>query len=687
MKLDAHNYELVQERLTNLIATTARMDPKLLDPYENLIELGADSIILTDVNSYIREEFNVEIPLTLFFEQLTSVAEIVEYLYPRLAPEYFTRSIVQNMEETFNEKMDENTAYILNEYYNANQEIRIPRTEPLPRLETGNASLTQLFEQQLDVINNQIRLLSGNQIAASVSVDSQAPSIEESGIQQPAETVKEFIKHNEIKETARQSELQPYIPHKRLEMVKNQSNEKQQLHIEQLMESYTAKTKRSKQFAAKYRTSYADWRNISGFRPAIKEMVYQLVFEDSQGSHITDIDGNDYIDLTMDFGVSLFGHNAEFIKEAISKEMEKGFPLSLITELSGEVSQYICEFTGVERVSFFNSGTEAVMVAMRLARAATGKNKIVIFSGAYHGTFDGVLGMHPMNREKGAVSPIAGGILQSYVDDLFILDYDSPESLAFIEEHAHEIAAVMVEPVQSRRPDLQPREFLHQLRALTEKHQMKLIFDEMILGFRLGKGGAQQFFGIQADLVTYGKIVGGGMPIGIVAGKHEVMDCIDGGVWEYGDDSTPPNEDKRTFAGGTFCHHPLAMAAAKAVLLKIKEESDTIYPLINKRTAYLAEQLNAFFQEHEVPAEIIYCGSLFRFVLKGNMEMFYYHLLDKGVYIWEGRNCFLSTSHSDEDIEKIIKVVKDSCMQMKHVFFAKKVEGDSTSALKKSLYH
>ncbi len=696
--MDASNYELVVERLTQLIATTARMEPQDIDPYENLIELGADSIILTDVNSYIREEFGVEIPLTLFFERLTSVAEIAEYLVPQLAPEYFTKGSAQVQEPALASTLEASAPTPVQEAHPVRQEPQMAQMPQLPQLEAlpvteGPASdITQLFAQQLQIMNNQIRMLSGGQLAAAPAAsqtvaelataaaataataeatrEAAAPEIASREQQAAAAPKAEAAAQNDSTAPGHQ----PYIAHKRIETTKKQGNEKQQQHIQELMERYTAKTPGSKAFAAKYRLPYADWRNISGFRPAIKEMVYQLVFQNSQGAHITDIDGNDYIDLTMDFGVSLFGHNAEFIKEAISEEMTKGFPLSLITELSGEVAQYISEFTGVERVSFFNSGTEAVMVAMRLARAATGKDKIVIFSGAYHGTFDGVLGMHPMGREKDAVSPIAGGIMQNYVDDLFILDYDDPASLTFISEHADEIAAVMVEPVQSRRPDLQPREFLHQLRDLTANSGIKLIFDEMILGFRLGKGGAQEYFGIQADLVTYGKIVGGGMPIGIVAGKQEVMDCIDGGVWQYGDDSVPPYEDKRTFAGGTFCHHPLAMAAARAVLLKIREEADTIYPLINQRTKRLADELNAFFQEENVPAEIVYCGSLFRFVLKGNMEMFYYHLLDKGIYIWEGRNCFLSASHTDEDMDRIIKGVKDSCLAMKHVFFAKNEE-------------
>ncbi|CAM3276101.1 MULTISPECIES: non-ribosomal peptide synthetase [Saccharibacillus] len=688
-------YQMIEERLIQLIAKTARMEPHTLDTRENLIELGADSIILTDVNSYIREEFRVDIPLTLFFEELTSIAEIAAYIEPRYegnsaipaipdSPAFVpaadplpAAAAAAQAQDNLPPVHTPNQPFFPSplQYQPLPPASFSPHPPGLPAVETG---LTDLFARQLDIIHNQIQMLAGAAAPGMSPTKTAAPS---AGISASAAAVAPPAADRPsgvsvVSAAARPGQgtasPQPYVAHKPIDTHKKKLTETQDRHIAELMERYTAKTQQSKAFAAASRLPYADWRNISGFRPAIKEMVYQLVFKHSRGSHITDIDGNDYIDLTMDFGASLFGHNEPFIKEAIAEEMDKGFPLSLITDLSGEVAELICEFTGNERVSFFNSGTEAVMVAMRLARAATGRDKIVLFSGAYHGTFDGVLGMHPLHKGAGAASPIAGGIPQSYVNDLFVLDYDDPESLAFIERHAGEIAAVLVEPVQSRRPDLQPRAFLHKLRDLTRQADIKLIFDEMILGFRMGPGGAQAFFGVQADLVTYGKIVGGGMPIGIVAGRSDVMNGIDGGVWNYGDDSVPPDEDRRTFAGGTFCHHPLAMAAAKAVLLRIKDEADTLYEPINRRTRFLAERLNTFFEANEVPIHIVYCGSLFRFMLRGNLEMFYYHLLDQGVYIWEGRNCFLSAAHTDDDIDRVIEAVEKTCLRMKGVFFGTK---------------
>lgn len=168
------------------------------------------------------------------------------------------------------------------------------------------------------------------------------------------------------------------------------------------------------------------------------------------------------------------------------------------------------------------------MVALRLARAATGRKKVVAFSGSYHGTFDGVLGVAGTKGGAASANPLAPGILQSFMDDLIILHYNNPDSLDVIRSLGDELAAVLVEPVQSRRPDLQPRAFLKELRAITQQSGTALIIDEIITGFRIGLGGAQEWFGIQADLVTYGKIIGGGQPLGIVAGKAEFMNAIDG---------------------------------------------------------------------------------------------------------------------------------------------------------------
>jgi amino acid adenylation domain-containing protein len=392
-------------------------------------------------------------------------------------------------------------------------------------------------------------------------------------------------------------------------------------------------------------------------------MLYPIVGERAQGARTWDIDGNEYIDITMGFGVNLFGHHPPFIIEALEQQLHKTMQLGLQTTLAGQVAQLICELTGMERVTFCNTGTEAVMTALRLARTATNRHKIVQFTMSYHGHFDGTLGEAQAEPESLSTLPIAPGVTPNTVADTWVLDYGEPQSLELIRAHADEVAAVLVEPVQSRRPDLQPKAFLQQLRQLTLELNIPLIFDEMITGFRVHPGGAQAWFGVQADIATYGKIVGGGMPIGIIAGKATYMDGIDGGFWNYGDASYP--QANTTFFAGTFGKHPLAMATSLATLEQIKQQGPALQERLNQRTTYLVETLNDYFEKQEMPIRLAQFSSLFRFTYSSNLDLLYYHLLEKGIYVWEGRNCFLSTAHTDEDIKYIIKAVKESVNELR----------------------
>ncbi len=445
------------------------------------------------------------------------------------------------------------------------------------------------------------------------------------------------------------------------------SKDLQQKHLQALIDRYTHRTKTSKLLAQKYRPVLADNRASDGFRFPVKEMFYPIVAERSLGSKMWDVDGNEYIDITMGFGINLFGHNPPFIKEAVLEQLDRGVQIGPQADLAGEVAELICELTGMERVAFSNTGTEAVMAALRIARAATGRNKIALFSGSYHGHFDGTLaGAKKIDGNLRAI-PKAPGIPANFVEDVLVLDYGNPDSLEIIKACQHELAAVLVEPVQSRRPDLQPKEFLQQLRQLTEESEIALIFDEMVTGFRIHQGGAQAWFGIEADIATYGKIVGGGMPIGIIAGKAAYMNKIDGGFWNYGDDSYPQVET--TIFAGTFCKHPLALAAARAVLQYLKSQGSALQEQLNQRTSQLVKTLNAYFKENEVPMWLVNFGSQFRAAASVEIDPFLFHLLEKGIYICEGRSCFLSTAHTDEDCDRIIQAVKNSIQEMRKANF------------------
>lgn len=454
-------------------------------------------------------------------------------------------------------------------------------------------------------------------------------------------------------------------------------NPQQQSYLEAFMTSYIKRTQTSKQLMSIYRPVLADNRGQGEFFFPIKEMIYPLFGKRSQGSKIWDADGNEYIDLTMSFGIALFGHNPQFLKEALKDQLEQGIQLGMTAETAGEVAKLVCEFTQMERVTFCGTRTEAVIMALRLARTATGRNKIVLFEGAYHGNSDGVLATNQTNDGNPQVAPIAPGITPNSVADVLVLDYDNPRSLEVIEAHKHELAAVLVEPVQSQRSDrldLQPQAFLQQLRQLTQESEVALIFDETVFGFRIHPGGTQAWFNIKADLAIYGKPICGGMQIGIVAGKTTYMDRIDGGAWNYGDTSYP--QAKKTAFGSTYSCHPLSMAAALAVLKHLKAQGPALQKQLNQRTSQFVKTLNTYFEADRLPFQFKHFGSRFGVTLLGSipasanpallvsMALIRYHLLDRGVYL-RGNCGSLSTAHTDEDLDYVLQAIKDSVASLR----------------------
>lgn len=461
----------------------------------------------------------------------------------------------------------------------------------------------------------------------------------------------------------RPEKINYFVPYKKIKTTKEDRFTSEQLtHIDWLTNEINTSTKETKVLTQNRRSVLANFRNVVGFRPETKELSYQVIAASAKGSKVYDIDGNGYIDLTMGFGVNLLGYNPEFIQEALLKEMRNGFPVGPMATKSGEVAALICEMANVERVSFYNSGSEAVMFALRLAKATTKRSKYVVFKGSYHGTYDGVLALPDAIDPLEAV-PMAPGISDSAVQDAIVLDYGTEEALEVIRELGDELAAVLVEPVQSRRPDLQPKAFLHAIRAITEQTGAAFILDEVITGFRIHQGGSQAWFGVEADLVTYGKIVGGGMPIGVVAGKAKFMDAVDGGMWRFGDKSCP--DKTTTFVAGTFCEHPLAMQASYQILSHLKAQGTRLQEALNEKSVRLMERLNAYFEAADAPVQMIYFGSQFRFILNANWDLFYQHLQANGVYVWEGRNCFLSTAHTEEDLDFIFQAVVRSVEAMR----------------------
>jgi len=442
-------------------------------------------------------------------------------------------------------------------------------------------------------------------------------------------------------------------------------DERQKNFISELTEKYNKKTKGSKGYTQEHRAYMADPRVVSGFRPLTKELVYSIVVNKSKGSRLWDIDGNEYIDALNGFGSNMIGYQPEVITKALIAQIEKGYEIGPQHELAGEVCKLICEFTNLDRAALCNTGSEAVLGAMRIARTVTGRSTIVAFSGSYHGIVDEVI---VRGTKKLKSFPAAPGIMPEAVQNMLILDYGTEESLKIIKERAHDLAAVLVEPIQSRRPEFQPIEFLKKVREITEASGTALIFDEVISGFRFHPGGAQALFGIKADIGTYGKVVGAGISIGVIAGKKLFMDALDGGFWQYGDGSTP--EAGVTYFAGTFVRHPLALATSKASLTYMKEQGPQLQAGLTANTAYLANGLNEICREFSTPIYVAQYGSLWK--IKYKEEYVYNELLFtlmrlKGIHILDGFPCFLTTAHSMQDIDQIISNFRQSVSELKEV--------------------
>ncbi|MCL7464699.1 non-ribosomal peptide synthetase/type I polyketide synthase [Phaeovulum sp. NW3] len=435
-----------------------------------------------------------------------------------------------------------------------------------------------------------------------------------------------------------------------------------------LAQAYSARFPKSKAYTQRYRPALADPRTVAGFRAEWKEMVFPVVADRSKGSRLWDIDGNEFIDFVNGFGQTAFGHSPDFVIEAINRQMARGFAIGPQSDLAGPLAERLTSFLGHDRVTFCNTGSEAVMAAMRLARAVTGRDRIVVFGNDYHGQFDEVLVKGKGRGGVPAALPIAPGIPRSGLGNMVVLPYGAPESLDWLRANASEIAAVIVEPVQSRHPELRPAEFVRALRALTQDSGAALVMDEVVTGFRVGPRGMQGEWGIEADMATYGKVVGGGMPIGLLAGKRRFMDALDGGEWAFGDASGP--QTAPTFFAGTFVRHPLVLAAVGATLDHIEAQGDDLWRRVAARTGQLVDEMNAHLAARGLPRAVEGYSSWFIMNLTDldpNATLIFPLMRMKGVHVQVGYAGMGTTAHSEADFRACAEAFAQSLDDLRAV--------------------
>ena len=629
------------------------------DPNSSFVELGLDSLLLTQVALNLKKGFNLPISFRQLNEEYGSLNLLVAYLDANLPPDPVQAQpqpqaqLLTPTPPTPN--MQQPVAYT--------SQQAAPVYMPVAG---NNATVIGLISQQIQLLAQQIALLQGGAPATLPPTPAQQQPVQPQPSAAPGFTpappasnghgkgkiegdltAEELIEHKK-----------PFGATAKIDKNTQSLTPRQQTFLNDFMARYIAKTASSKRYTAEHRAYMADPRVVTGFKPQTKEIVYPIVVNRSKGSRVWDLDGNEYIDALNGFGSNMLGYQPDIIVKAIHDQMEKGYEIGPQHELAGPVSKLICEFTGFDRAALCNTGSEAVLGAMRIARTVTGRSTIVAFSGSYHGIVDEVI---VRGSKKLKSFPAAPGIMPEAVQNMLILDYGTDESLRIIKERAHELAAVLVEPVQSRRPEFQPIEFLKKLRTITEDAGTCLIFDEVITGFRMHPGGAQALFGVKADLGTYGKVIGSGISIGVIAGKKLFMNALDGGDWKYGDNSTP--EAGVTYFAGTFVRHPLALAASKASLEYMKAKGPALQQALTDNTRYLADSFNAICQRHGLPLYVAQFGSLWKIKWKEDIaygELLFTLMRDKGIHILDGFPCFLTESHSRKDIDTIIEKFRQS---------------------------
>lgn len=387
-----------------------------------------------------------------------------------------------------------------------------------------------------------------------------------------------------------------------------------------------------------------------------------IFVQKAKGAYLYDEDGNKLIDFISSWGPMILGHAYEPVIEAVKKRADLGTSYGMPTELETQIAHLVVQMAPhLDKVRMVNSGTEACMSAIRLARGYTGREKIIKFAGCYHGHSDAFL----IQAGSGAVTfgaPNSPGVTQGTARDTLLAEYNNLQSVArHFDQHPEQIAAIIIEPVAGNMGCIPPQPgFLEGLRAICDQHQALLIFDEVMTGFRLAKGGAQERLGIQADIVTYGKVLGGGLPVGAFAAGHEIMAYLapEGPVYQ----------------AGTLSGNPLAMAAGFA-MLKTLNENPEIFDRLDKKTETLHFGMQEILEKKGIPYQINRFGSMLSLhftdqtvidfktaalVNNGDFKRYFHGMLEQGIYLPPSafESYFLNDALSYDDIEKAITALQ-----------------------------
>ncbi len=386
-----------------------------------------------------------------------------------------------------------------------------------------------------------------------------------------------------------------------------------------------------------------------------------IVFAFGKGPYLYDVDGNEYLDYVCSWGPLILGHAHASVVEILKRAAERGTTFGAPTELEAEMARLVVDAVpSIELVRFVNSGTEATMSALRLARGFTGRDKIVKFEGGYHGHSDGLLAKAGSGLATLSL-PDSAGVPASFAEQTLVVPYNDAQAVRHVfERHANEIAALIVEPVAANMGVVPPADgFLQSLREITRDAGALLIFDEVVTGFRLALGGAQAVYGVQPDLTCLGKVIGGGLPVAAYGGRREIMEQL-----------APLGP---VYQAGTLSGNPLAMASGVITLRILSGEG--AYGVLDDLAAKLTNGLETLARRAEMPVQINRAGSMFTLFFADapvadyasakhadteRYARFFRALLERGVYFPPSQfeACFVSLAHMERDIDATLEVAE-----------------------------
>ena len=686
----------ITEAIYNVFEDTSGYDLTEFEGDTTFFEMGLDSLVLTQTATAIKKEFAVDITFRQLLEQFPTVESLAEFLDSEAPADKFaaTEVSVEAPAAPANANVIEAAAPTATSVVQTESAITAAPMQQLamtqqpvaaapvaPVALSGDANVQAVVQNQLQLMAAQLQLLGGVAPAAAApaapAAQTAAPAVQAapaeacSAVAAPAAVATPAAPTSNDTpaktDDAASAKKKAFGAAARVTLSAENLSDVQQAALQDLIRLQCEAMPKSKAFAQEHRKYLADPRTVSGFRPDLKELVFPVVVDRTKGANLWDIDDNKYIDFTCGFGSNFLGHVPDFVVEAITDQLNKDYSIGPQTPLAGEVAKLVHELTGNERTAFASTGSEAVMCCTRLARTYTGKDLIVYFSDDYHGILDEVI---VRGNSKMKSFPAATGIPKSHVENALILPWADPKSLDIIRERLDELAGICLEPVQGRRPECQPKEFIQALRDITEDVDTALIFDEVITGFRIAPGGAQEYYGIRADLCSYGKVCGGGLPIGLISGKAKYMDGLDGGYWEFGDDSRP--EAGMTYFAGTFLRHPPALRASKAILTYIKEQGQPLYDGMNALGDYATNQLNAMFERMEVPMVAGNFGTLFKVKITEELnfsELIFSGLRRRGMFMFDHRPNLMTTQHTHADVDAMIAAFEETLCELQPLGF------------------